>query len=287
MYMGFAYQSGGDAPNGAARDADRRLRAVGEVERPPIRRVDVLGVQISGVDLPRAVAEIESWIDSGTKSYVCVSGAHGVLESSNDADLTRIHNEAGLTVPDGMPMVWAGRSVGISEIGHVRGADLTLAVLERAQEMGWSSYFYGGQAGVPELLTERLREKFPDLQVAGTHSPPFRPLTPEEDDEVVRAINESGADLVWIGLSTPAQERWMAAHRDRLDAAALLGIGAAFDFHAGRMKQAPLFLQNSGLEWAYRLAKEPRRLWRRYLLGHSRFAYRTLRRRPKLVGVPG
>ncbi len=244
-------------------------------------------MHISAVDLPRAVDEIGSWVESGQKSYVCVSGAHGVLESSTDADLQRIHNESGLTVPDGMPMVWAGRSVGFTEIGHVRGADLTLAVLARAEQMGWSSFFYGGQEGVPELLVERLREQFPNLIVAGTYSPPFRALSPEEDDAIVARINESGADLIWVGLSTPKQERWMAAHRDRLEAAALLGVGAAFDYHAGRMRQAPVFLQNNGLEWAYRLVCEPRRLWRRYLLGHSRFAWRMFRTRPTAVAQSG
>jgi N-acetylglucosaminyldiphosphoundecaprenol N-acetyl-beta-D-mannosaminyltransferase len=249
----------------------------------PIRRVDVLGVQISGVDISRSVDEIESWVNTAARSYVCVSGAHGVLESTRDEDLARIHNEAGLTVPDGMPMVWAGRSVGLDEIGHVRGSDLMLAVLERAQELGWRSYFYGGQEGIPERLVERLRERFPDLEVAGCYSPPFRVLTPEEDEDVVRRINDSGADLVWVGLSTPKQERWMAKHRDRLDASALLGVGAAFDYHAGCLRQAPVVFQNSGLEWVYRLASEPRRLWRRYLVGHSQFAYRALRNRPTLV----
>jgi N-acetylglucosaminyldiphosphoundecaprenol N-acetyl-beta-D-mannosaminyltransferase len=249
----------------------------------PIRRVDVLGVHVSAVDMTRAVQEIESWIDSGARHYVCVSGAHGVLASSEDATLAQIHNNAGLVVPDGMPMVWAGRWVGFSEIGHVRGADLTLAVLARAEEAGWSSYFYGGAEGLPELLADRLTERFPRLKVAGTYSPPFRDLTVDEDAEIVRRINASGADLVWVGLSTPKQERWMAAHRDRLSAAALIGIGAAFDFHAGRMRQAPSYLQNNGLEWLYRLVVEPKRLWRRYLLGHPRFAWRVLRRRPRPV----
>jgi N-acetylglucosaminyldiphosphoundecaprenol N-acetyl-beta-D-mannosaminyltransferase len=262
----------------AGSDIDRR-RAT------PIRRVNVLDAQVSAVDLPRAVDEISSWVHSGQRSYVCVTGAHGVLECSRDEELARMHNEAGLIVADGMPMVWAGRYAALPEIGHVRGADLMLGVLERAERHGWSSYFYGGAEGVPELLADRLRERFPELTVAGYHSPPFRALTPDEDREIVDRINASGADIVWVGLSTPKQERWMATHREQLAPQVLLGVGAAFDYHAGLMRQAPKVLHNSGLEWLYRLVCEPRRLWRRYLLGHSRFAWRVLRTRPTALAL--
>jgi N-acetylglucosaminyldiphosphoundecaprenol N-acetyl-beta-D-mannosaminyltransferase len=249
----------------------------------PIRRVEVLGVHVSAVDLARSVQEIERWIEGGDRSYVCVSGAHGVMECQKDPTLRQIHNASGLTVPDGMPMVWAGRFVGFSEIGHVRGADLMLGVLARAEERGWSSYFYGGAEGVPELLVNALRLQFPRLVVAGCYSPPFRALTPEEDAVIIDRINGTTPDLVWVGLSTPKQERWMAAHRDQLGAAALLGVGAAFDMHAGKVRKAPAILQNSGLEWLFRLVSEPRRLWRRYLLGHSRFAWQVLRCPPRQV----
>jgi N-acetylglucosaminyldiphosphoundecaprenol N-acetyl-beta-D-mannosaminyltransferase len=163
---------------------------------------------------------------------------------------------------------------------RVYGPDLMLAVLALAAEREWSSFFYGGGPDVPELLAKRLTARFPGLRVAGTWSPPFRPLTPEEDQAVVERINRSRADLVWVGLSTPKQERWMAAHVGRVHAKALLGVGAAFDIHAGLLPQAPPWMQRSGLEWLYRLGREPTRLWRRYLGNNPRFVVEILRRPP-------
>jgi N-acetylglucosaminyldiphosphoundecaprenol N-acetyl-beta-D-mannosaminyltransferase len=247
---------------------------------PSMPRVDVLGVGISAIDMAQAVAEVTRWVEEGEQHYVCVTGVHGVMEARRDPELRRIHNASGLTTPDGMPMVWAGHRAGARNIQRVYGPDLMLAVSELAARRGWSSFFYGGGPGVPELLAERLTARFPGLQVAGTWSPPFRPLTAEEDQAIVERINRSRADLVWIGLSTPKQERWMAAHAGRLEAKALLGVGAAFDIHAGLLPQAPLWMQRSGLEWLYRLGREPRRLWRRYLRSNPRFAVEILRRPP-------
>lgn len=245
-------------------------------------RVDVLGVRVSAIDMAMAVDEITGWVERGERRYVCVTGVHGVMESQRDPELARIHNESGMTTPDGMPMVWAGRAAGAAWMERVYGPDLMLAVCARAAERGWRSYFYGGAEGVPERLAERLGARFPGLVVAGAWSPPFRPLTPEEDDEVVARINAARPDLVWVGLSTPKQERWMAAHVGRIEAAALLGVGAAFDIHAGTLRQAPLWMQRSGLEWLFRLAVEPRRLWRRYLVNNPRFVAGVVRRRPRL-----
>src|SRR5690606_1652526 len=154
-----------------------------------------------------------------------------------------------------------------------------LNVLGRAAERGWSSFLYGGKDGVPELLARKLAERIPGVTIAGAYSPPFRPLTEAEDAEIVDRINDSGAQLVWVGLSTPKPERWMAAHRDRLTAPALFGVGAAFDFHAGLVPQAPSWMQRRGLEWFYRLTKEPRRLWRRYLVNNPAYL-RAMRRNP-------
>ncbi len=248
----------------------------------PGTRVDVLGVGISAIDMDMAVAEVTRWVECGERRYVCVTGVHGVMESQRDPELRRIHNAAGLTTPDGMPMVWAGHRAGAHWMSRVYGPDLMLAVLARAAERGWGSYLYGGNEGVPELLAERLVARIPGVRIVGTCSPPFRALTVEEDEAVVEAINASGAELVWVGLSTPKQERWMAAHVGRLRAAALLGVGAAFDFHAGLVPQAPPWMQQRGLEWAYRLAKEPRRLWRRYLRNNPAFVARSIRRPPRL-----
>jgi N-acetylglucosaminyldiphosphoundecaprenol N-acetyl-beta-D-mannosaminyltransferase len=230
-----------------------------------------------------ALSEIERWIEHGEPHYVCVTGVHGVMESQRDEALKDIHNASGLTTPDGMPVVWAGRAAG-ARISRVYGPDLMLALCSVAEERGWSHYFYGGRAGIPELLASRLRQRFPRLRVAGTHSPPFRPLTPKEDAELVDSINAAGPDILWVGLSTPKQERWMADHVGRLDAPVLIGVGAAFDIHAGTLPQAPRWMQRSGLEWFYRLIREPRRLWRRYLRNNPAFLYRIIRNPPRLVG---
>jgi len=248
-----------------------------------VPRVDVLGVEISAVNMEMTLDTVIGWVMSNDRQYVCVTGVHGVMESQRDRELAAIHNNAGLTTPDGMPMVWAGRAAGAHWIRRVYGPDMMLAVLAEAQARSWSSFLYGGAPGVPELLAARLEQRFPGLQVAGTHSPPFRSLTRDEMHETAALINASGASLVWVGLSTPKQERWMSELRPLLEAPVLFGVGAAFDFHAGRMKQAPPWMQTSGLEWLYRLSREPRRLWKRYLTNNPRFVIAIARRRPRLV----
>jgi N-acetylglucosaminyldiphosphoundecaprenol N-acetyl-beta-D-mannosaminyltransferase len=247
-----------------------------------IGRVDVLGVGVSAIDMPMAVAEIGRWIEGRESHYVCVTGVHGVMESQRDPDLRRIHNDSGLTTPDGMPMVWAARRAGASHVRRVYGPDLMLAICARSVAAGWRHYFYGGRPGVPDQLAMRLADRFPGLLVAGTMSPPFGTVDPDEDARIVAAINDSRPDIVWVGLSTPKQERWMAAHVDRLEAPAMIGVGAAFDIHAGTLAQAPPWMRQRGLEWAYRLWKEPRRLWRRYLANNPRFALQILRQPPYL-----
>jgi N-acetylglucosaminyldiphosphoundecaprenol N-acetyl-beta-D-mannosaminyltransferase len=250
---------------------------------PSIPRIDVLGVHVSAVNLDSALAEIARWSDADERHYVCVTGVHGVMESQRDRELRDIHNASGLTTPDGMPMVWSGWYAGVRSMDRVYGPDLMLDVCAEAARRGWRSFFYGGKEGVAEELAARLRERFPGLEIAGCYSPPFRAVTAEEDAAIVERINSSGADLVWVGLSTPKQERWMAEHVGRLEAFALLGVGAAFDFHAGRIPQAPRWMQRAGLEWLYRLLQEPRRLWRRYLYNNPRFVAGILRRPPRHV----
>lgn len=233
-------------------------------------RVNVLGVGVSPVNLERAVETLGEWVESDRSTYVCVTGVHGVMESRRDPDLRAIHNRAGMVVPDGMPLVWLSRWAGVDRPGRVYGPDLMLSACAASVDRGWSHYLYGGADGVPDLLVERLEARFPGIEIAGAWSPPFRELTPEEDREAVERIRDSGADLVWVGLGTPKQERWMAAHVDRLSAV-LLGVGAAFDFHAGLKPQAPAWMQRHGLEWLFRMASEPRRLWRRYCVNNPWF----------------
>lgn len=240
-------------------------------------RTAILGVGVSAIDMSMALATIDGWIARRTPNYVCVTGVHGVMESQADERLRQIHNAAGMVTPDGMPLVWLSRWRGQRHVDRVYGPDLMLACCEQSQQRGHKHFLYGGGDGVAELLASRLVARFPQLQIVGTYTPPFRPLTAEEDADVVSRINASGADIVWVGLSTPKQERWMADHRDRVQAPVMIGVGAAFDFHAGLKSQAPYWMQRSGLEWFYRLLTEPRRLGRRYLVNNPSFVWRVCR----------
>lgn len=242
----------------------------------PLQRVNVLGVGVSAIDMEAALRTIEGWIDRGESHYVTITGVHGVMESQRDEELRRIHNRAGMVTPDGMPLVWVSHLAGHRQVRRVYGPELMLAVCQKSLERGYRHYLYGGAEGVPERLAERLQSLFPGLQIVGILSPPFRALTPEEDSDVVERINAAGPDIVWVGLSTPKQERWMAAHLGRLRAPVMVGVGAAFDFHAGLKKQAPRWVQQSGLEWMFRLVTEPRRLWKRYLRNNPLFVYSIL-----------
>jgi N-acetylglucosaminyldiphosphoundecaprenol N-acetyl-beta-D-mannosaminyltransferase len=198
------------------------------------------------------------------------------MEAQQDGELRRILNGAFLNTPDGMPMVWAGRLAGFSEMGRVYGPDLMLEVCDWSRANRVTHFLYGGGPGVAEELKRRLEEKFPGLQVIGTYTPPFRPLTATEEAEVVTRVNAVRPDIVWVGLSTPKQEKFMAQFWQRLDATLMFGVGAAFDIHAGRLRQAPRWMQRSGLEWLFRLGCEPRRLGRRYLQNNPIFAVKII-----------
>ena len=203
--------------------------------------------------------------------YVCVTSVHGVIMAQDDPELARILNEADVATPDGMPIVWALRSFGHKQQQRVYGPILMLEVCRKAARSGMRIFLYGGCPNTLALLTKNLCEKYPQLQVAGAYCPPFRPLTEEENREVEHQIRESDADLVFVGISTPKQEKWMYAHRHCFPGVTMIGVGAAFDFHSGKTKQAPGWMQRTGLEWLFRLIKEPARLWRRYLLITPRF----------------
>jgi N-acetylglucosaminyldiphosphoundecaprenol N-acetyl-beta-D-mannosaminyltransferase len=257
---------------------------------PP--RVNVLGVGVSPLTRDLAVAIIERWISQGERQYVCVSGIHGVMESHRDEQLRAIHNRAGMVTTDGMPLVWLAKLYGHRHVERVYGPDLLLDVCARSVHHGWRHFFYGGGEGVARKLVARLHARFPELDVVGELCPPFRPLTPEEDQGAVERINATAPDIIWVGLSTPKQERWMSEHRAHLTAPVCIGIGAAFDFHAGLKRQAPPWMQRSGLEWLFRLGTEPRRLWRRYLRNNPLFVWHLLQqwtgvRRYSLEVPPG
>lgn len=249
----------------------------------PTQRVDVLGVHVSTLDLPTTVEEIARWIRDGERQYVCVRDAHGVMLAQKDEAFRQIQNRSGLTTPDGMPMVWSGRWAGVKEMRRVYGPDLIQAVSERAAREGWRFFYYGGTNGVAEDLAAEIERRAPGVVNVGTYTPPFRQLTLDERSDIVEMINRSEADIVWVGLSSPKQEYWMHDVRPELNAAVLIGIGAAFDMLTGRVRQAPRLIQRSGFEWLFRLLMEPRRLWRRYVLNLPRFAMKLLFRRPRLV----
>ena len=240
-------------------------------------RFDVLGVPVSAIDMTQALTTIDGWVETRAQHYVCVTGVHGVMESQSDEELRTIHAKAGMVTPDGMPLVWLAHLAGRPHVERVYGPDLMLACCQRSLETGARHYFFGGAPGIADRLAERLSARFPGLAVAGTYCPPFRPMSPEEDAELIARIDSAAADIVWVGLSTPKQERWMASHMGRLSAPVLVGVGAAFDFHAGVKRQAPRWMQRSGLEWLFRLASEPRRLGRRYLVNNPLFVSLTLR----------
>lgn len=246
------------------------LAASGVRAVPPADvRYGVLDVQVSAVDMTLAVERIGAWVrghdGKAPARYVCVRDVNGIVESWKDPALADIHNRAGMVTPDGMPLVWLGRLAGHQHVDRVYGPDLMLALC--AAKPGYRHFFYGGGQGVADLLVARLRERFPQLNVAGTFTPPFRPLSEAERIETARLINAARPDIVWVGLSSPKQERWMAEMAPLLQVPVLIGVGAAFDFHAGLKPQAPRWIQRSGLEWLFRLATEPRRLWKRYLVG--------------------
>ena len=241
-----------------------------------MERVNILGVGVHNISLEQAVAKIEGFVVSGTRHYVCVTNVHTVMMSQRDEEYRTVQNGASLVVPDGQPLVWVQRLMGYDQHARVYGPDLMLASLEHSVTTGTSHFFYGGKEGTPELLAEKMTARFPGLKVLGCYSPPFRPPTPEEAEAEVQRINESGADIIWVGLGAPKQELWMGRHVGRIKAPVMVGVGAAFDFHTGQVKQAPNWMQRHGLEWLFRLWVEPRRLWRRYLYNNPLFVLLVL-----------
>jgi N-acetylglucosaminyldiphosphoundecaprenol N-acetyl-beta-D-mannosaminyltransferase len=245
----------------------------------PAPTYELLGVGISIVNVPDVVRRILDAIANAQKGYICVTGVHGVIESRDDADLQKILNNAFLCVPDGMPTVWMGRLRGHRSISRVYGPDLMLALVEATQNLNVKHFFYGGSPGVAEELQQTLKNRFPGLQIAGTYCPPFRPLDQNEVLDLQKTVASARPDIFWVGLSTPKQERFMAEFLPLLDTSIMIGVGAAFDFHTGRVRQAPRWIRQNGLEWLFRLIQEPKRLWRRYISIVPRFLWLVFKNR--------
>ncbi len=238
-----------------------------------IPNYQVLGVRVDAVQIPDAIKVLESWIEErGPARYVAVTGMHGVSVSREDAEFAGILGDAGLVVADGMPLVWLGRWQGFRHMRRrVYGPEL-METFCRETGSRYRHFFYGGAPGVADALAQAEHARY-GIRIAGTYCPPFRTLTEAEEKEVQSLIEKTRPDVLWVGLSTPKQERWMHAHRNTLNVPVMLGVGAAFDLNTGRLKQAPVWMREHGLEWLFRLCAEPKRLWQRYIVNGSKFAW--------------
>lgn len=227
-------------------------------------------MRVDGTSYEHAAGRVMHWAREGRSAYVCLANVHMTMEAVDSANFRRLVNGANLVCPDGKPLVWALKVLGVRNATHVRGADLVPHVVARAAEEGVPIGLYGGTPESLDALVRTLEKRFPGVRIACRISPPFRPLSAEEDEAFAREISASGARVLFVGLGCPKQEKWMAGHRGRIPAV-MIGVGAAFDFHAGRVRQAPRWMQTTGLEWVHRFFREPRRLWKRYLKHNPRF----------------
>ncbi|MGI5869937.1 MAG: WecB/TagA/CpsF family glycosyltransferase [Kiritimatiellia bacterium] len=252
-------------------------------------RFSLLDVRLAGVRLTQAVETILGYVKDGGRHYVCVFAVDSLLKCRDTPKLAAIANAADMTLCDGMPLVFVGRKIAKLDMDRCYGPDVMLRTIEAGCARGVRHFFYGGCDGTTiQRLEANLRAKFPSIQIVGSYVPPFRDLTDAERDDVVARIDASGADIVWVGIGTPRQDYWVSDYRPRLKAPVLIAVGAAFNFHAGTVPQAPRWMMRCGFEWLFRLLAEPRRLWRRYVIGNPRFIFLALKqwitRRPAPLG---
>ena len=232
----------------------------------------VLEMKINPLEHEQVLHQMDIWVKDQVRGrYVMVANTHSVMECHNNPDYEKIAQEADLIIPDGMPLVVIGRYRGFRLKQRADGPGLMLKAMRISAEKGWRHYFYGGTPETLALLLKRLRASWPDVQIAGSYSPPFRPLRNEEDENTVTLINNSHADVLWVGLGCPKQEKWMWEHQKKLNVPVMVGVGQAFDLFAGVKKRAPTWMCNLGLEWLYRLISEPRRVWKRYIINNPWF----------------
>jgi N-acetylglucosaminyldiphosphoundecaprenol N-acetyl-beta-D-mannosaminyltransferase len=239
---------------------------------PPV--ANVLGIGVHAVNIPSALAIISSAIERRQKGYVCVTGVHGVMEAQRDPEFRNALASAMLVVPDGMPTVWIGHWQGHNNMRRVFGPELMLEFCRHSVNRGYTHFFYGGQPGVADELASAMNNRISGLKVVGTYTPPFRALNDAEQRELKRRFDVANPDVVWVGLSTPKQEKFMANTIAELNCRVMVGVGAAFDFHTGRLKDSPQWMKTAGLQWFHRLCQEPSRLWKRYLINNCSFLAR-------------
>ncbi|MCP3384049.1 WecB/TagA/CpsF family glycosyltransferase [Bradyrhizobium sp. CCGUVB4N] len=253
--------------------------AIAELADRPNDRVTerfwIVGAPVSVVDMASATAIVREWIQEKKSRYICVTDVHSIMLSRWNPALSRALKGADLVIADGTPLVWTAWSRGVKSIGRVPGPDF-MQELCRLSPGDWSHFLLGGAKGVPDRLAQTLTTLNPRLTICGTESPPFRPLTDDEDNELIERINASKPNIVWIGLGCPKQEIWMSQHTGAIPGAIMIGVGAAFNFLSGNTPRAPLWMRNNGLEWLHRLVTEPRRLWRRYLVIAPIFVFLSL-----------
>ena len=233
--------------------------------------LDVAGVPVSLLNMELAYNEVCRYLSRRTGGYFIFRDMNGIVAANDDPELRKIHVNAAFVAPDGMPLVWLARYFGFSEVGRVYGPDFLIDFCDKSQDLGYRHFFYGSTNSTNAKLIDQLRQRFPRLNICGSYAPQLRSVSEDPCLEDVERILTAQADVVWIGLGTPKQEQWMSIHTALMPHCVLLGVGAAFDFHAKVKRQAPLWLRSSGFEWAFRLATEPRRLWRRYIIGIPRF----------------
>jgi N-acetylglucosaminyldiphosphoundecaprenol N-acetyl-beta-D-mannosaminyltransferase len=233
---------------------------------------------VDAITCDDVIQKVMLWIAERPRpaTYIVQTNVYSLVNAQGGSPYRNVLSAADLSLPDGMPLVWILRHRGHKNLERVYGPDLMLRLCEQAAKRGWRCFFYGGKPGVPELLKEKLVARFPGLNIVGTYSPPFRELTAEEEAQVCAMINAAKPDIVWVGLGAPKQDIWMYQHRGGLDVAVMHGVGAAFDFLTGRVRQAPRWMMNAGLEWLFRLLREPRRLWKRYTIVNLKFIYYVL-----------
>lgn len=242
------------------------------VVSPPC--ANVLGVKVSAVDLQSAVDLADQWIRSvAGHAYICATGVHGVMEAHADSGLRQILNHSFINIPDGMPMTWVGRLQGFRQMDRVFGPDFMMAMCQLSARRGYRNFFYGAKPGIAGKLREELERRIPGLQVVGTYTPPFRNLTLEEEENFLAQVRESRPHILWVGLSTPKQERFMAQYVGRLQVPLLVGVGAAFDYHTGQLRDCAAWIKRAGLQWLHRLMQDPGRLWKRYLRSNPAFLW--------------
>jgi N-acetylglucosaminyldiphosphoundecaprenol N-acetyl-beta-D-mannosaminyltransferase len=247
--------------------------SAGGDDQPKPPRANVLGIGISAINMEDAIRLSDSLIQRGGKGYICVTGVHGVVEAQSDPAFRRILNRSFMSTPDGMPMVWVGRFQGLNRMRRVYGPDYMIDLCRFSVSRGYRHFLYGGRNGVVEQLANELTKRFPGLKIVGTYTPPFRPLNSNEESDLAALVSETKPDVFWVGLSTPKQERFMDKYLEKLDVKLMVGVGAAFDIHTGTIKDAPLWMKIAGLQWLHRLAQEPRRLWKRYLINNPKFIW--------------